>query len=151
MPTGEEWEARCTLKTLSCLRFHAAFASLVDKKKRATQYKKLRKFFCSTTAKSDLLVTNHVLGICLCLGLLPSWVRDKIEVVPSSRFMQWFLLEKFKLPSNAETIEQITENLRHALSSRYGISFTRRMVENVLCKVFRNGTGSNSRALQSFP
>jgi hypothetical protein len=60
--------------------------------------------------------------------------------------MKWFL-DKFDLPSNAETIDQITENLRHALSSRYGITFTRRMVENVLCKVFRNRTGSISDRL----
>jgi hypothetical protein len=56
-------------------------------------------------------------------------------------------LEKFELASSADTIEQITENLLHALSSCYGIAFSRRMVENVLCKVFRNRTGSNSNRL----
>ncbi len=143
MPTGAEWEARCTLKTLACLRFHAAFHSLVDKKKRATQYKKLRKHFCSTTANADLLITNHVLCICSCIGLLPAWVRGEIEVSSSSRYMKWFL-EKFHLPSNAETLEQITENLRHALTRRFGIPFTRRIIENVLCKVYRNRIESTS-------
>jgi hypothetical protein len=42
LPAGRDWEDRCTLKTLACLRFHAAFATLVHKKKRSLQYKKLR-------------------------------------------------------------------------------------------------------------
>jgi hypothetical protein len=143
LPTGQEWEDRCTLKTLACLRFHAAFDSLIDKKKRATQYKKLRKLYCSTTPNCDLLVTNHILGIGACLGLLPSWVRDEIEVSGSSRYMKWFL-SKFDLPNGADTLDQITETLRHALSTRYQFPFSRRMVENILCKVYRIATESNS-------
>jgi hypothetical protein len=145
LPDGKEWEARCTLKTFACLRFHSAFGSLVDKKKRAVQYRKLRIFFCSTTPNVDVLVTNHVLGICSCLGLLPSWVRGEVEVSPSSRYMQWFF-EKFELPSSSDTVEQITENLRHALSTRYGIFVSRRKVENVLCKHYRMRTDSRSDA-----
>jgi hypothetical protein len=75
LPSGLEWERRCTLKTLACLQFHAAYGWLLDKKKRAIQYKKLRRHFCSTTTNCDLLITNHVLGISSCLGLLPAWVR----------------------------------------------------------------------------
>ena len=37
LPEGRDWEDRCTLKTLACLRFHAAFATLVHKKKRIIQ------------------------------------------------------------------------------------------------------------------
>jgi hypothetical protein len=33
VPNGQAWEERCKLKTLACLRFHAAFGSLIDKKK----------------------------------------------------------------------------------------------------------------------
>jgi hypothetical protein len=72
LPSATEWKDRCTLKTLACLSFHAAFATLVNKKKRVIEYKKLRQHFCSTTKNCDLLVTNHVLDICSCLGLLPS-------------------------------------------------------------------------------
>jgi hypothetical protein len=143
LPTGQEWEDRCTLKTLACLRFHAAFDSLVDKKKRATQYKKLRKHFCSTTAQCDLLVTNHVLGICSVLGLLPSWVRNEIEVSATSRYMKWFLT-KYEIPTGSETVEQITEALKHLLSLRYQIPFSRRHIENILCKVYRNKTNGAS-------
>ncbi len=143
LPNGTEWEQRCTLKTLACLRFHAAYDSLVDKKKRLAAYKKLRKHYCSTTTNADLLVTNIVLGISSCLGLLPSWVRGEIEVSPSCRYMKWFL-SKFDLPSDADTVEQIIENLRNALTSRYGVSFTRRTLENILCKVFRMMTESQS-------
>ena len=143
LPSRTDWVDRCTLKTLTCLRFHAAFATLVHKKRRAAQYKKLRKHFCSTTSNCDLLVNNHVLGICSCLGLLPSWVRGEIEVSPSSRYMQWFL-GKFKLPATVDSMEQITETIRHALSSRYQIPFSRRKVENILCKVYRTRSGSLS-------
>jgi hypothetical protein len=75
MPTHNDCQPTTTsLKTLaSCLHFHAAFALLVDKKKRETQYKRLRKHFCSNTDNCDLLVTNYVLGICSCLGLLQSF------------------------------------------------------------------------------
>jgi hypothetical protein len=144
LPNGQQWEERCSLKTLACLRFHAAFGSLVDKKKRSIQYKKLRKHFCSTTPNVDLLITNHILGICSCLGLLPTWVRSEIEVSSTkSRYMKWFL-EYFNLPSCPDTLEQIMENLRSTLSSRYGVPFTRRKLENILCKVYRNRTGSTS-------
>ena len=143
LPSGKDWKDRCALKTLACLRFHASFATLVHKKRRAMQYKKLRTRFCSTTANCDLLVTNHVLGICSCLGLLPAWVRGEIEVASSSRYMQWFL-GKFKLKATVDSMEQITETVRHALSSRYQIPFSRRKVENVLCKVYRTRSGSTS-------
>jgi hypothetical protein len=143
LPSGLEWERRCSLKTLACLRFHAAYGSLIDKKKRALQYKKLRIHFCSSTENVGLLITNHVLGISSCLGLLPAWVRGEIELSPSNRSAKWFL-EKFNLPSNIETVEQITENLRHALSTRYGITVTRRTGENILCKIYRLRTESTS-------
>jgi hypothetical protein len=56
-------------------------------------------------------------------------------------------LEEFNLPSGSDTLEQITENLRHALTCRYGVPFTRRIVENILCKVYRNRTDSRSDRL----
>mgnify|MGYP000388264796 CR=1 FL=1 len=117
---------------------------MVEKKNRSIQYKKLRELFCSTTLNVDLLITNHILGICSCLGLLPTWVRSEIEVsATKSRYIQWFL-EYFTLPSCPDTLEQIMENLRSTLSSRYGVLFTRRKLENILCKVYRNRTGSTS-------
>ena len=131
------------MKTPACLRFHAAFASLVNKKKRVNQYKKLRKHFCSTTPNCGLLVTNHVLGICSTLSLLPAWVQGEIEVSPSTWYMQWFS-SKFGLSTSSDTMEEITETVRHALTSRYGTPFSRRKVENILCKVYRTRTGSNS-------
>jgi hypothetical protein len=144
LPSGSEWKDRYTLKTLACLRFHAAFSTLVNKKNRVIEYKKLRQHFCSTTKNCDLLVTNHVLGICSCRGLLPSWVRGEIEVSPSSRYMQWFS-SRFKLPTSSDSMEQLTERtVRHALTERYQTRFSRREVENVLCKVYRSPTGSLS-------
>jgi hypothetical protein len=145
MPTGKDWEDRCTLKTLACLRFHSAFYSLVDKKKRGIQYKKLRRHFCSTTMNVDLLVTNHVLGMCSCLGLLPSWVRTEIEVWSGSRYMQWFFGE-FNLPTGPDSVDQITDSLRHLLRFLNGTPFSRRTIENILCKVYRNRTESTSDA-----
>jgi hypothetical protein len=136
LPTGHDWKSRCTLKALlACLHLHATFDSLIDKKKHATQYKKLQKHYCSTTTNNcNLLVTNHVLGICACLGMLPSWARGEIEISPSCHYMKWFL-EKFNLPSSADTMEQITENLHHILSSCQQIPFSRQKLENIFCKV----------------
>jgi hypothetical protein len=90
-----------------------------------------------------LLIRNHVLGFCSCLGLLPSWLQDKIEVAASNRYMKWFLGE-FNLPGTPYTMEQITESLKHALSTSHGIPFSSRKVKNVLCKVYRNQTDSTS-------
>jgi hypothetical protein len=84
-----------------------------------------------------------VLGICSCLGLLSAWVRGEIEVASLSRYMQWFL-GKFKLKATVDLLEQITETIRHALSSRYQIPFSRRKVENLLCKVHQRQSGSLS-------
>jgi hypothetical protein len=85
----------------------------------------------------ELLVTNHVLGICSCLGLLPSWVQDEIKVSPSSRYMQWFS-SRFKLPTSQDSMEQLTETVIHALTERHQTSFSRRKVQNVLCKVHQS-------------
>jgi hypothetical protein len=41
-------------------------------------------------------------------------------------------------------MEQLTETLRHALTKRHQTSFSRRKVENVVCKVYRSRTGSLS-------
>jgi hypothetical protein len=68
-------------------------------------------------------------------------VRGEIEIAASSRYVKWFL-EEFNLPSGSDTLEQITENLRHALTCRYGVPFTRRTVKNILCKVYRIWTDS---------
>jgi hypothetical protein len=57
--------------------------------------------------------------------------------------MQWFL-GKFKLKATIDLMEQITETIRHALSSRYQIPFSRRKVENILCKVYQTRSGSLS-------
>jgi hypothetical protein len=93
--SGTKWEEVCTLKTPACLRFHAAFATLVQRKKRVIEYKKLQKHFLTTTENCDLLVANHVRHICSCLDLHPSWVQDEIEVSSSSRYMHCFS-SKFK-------------------------------------------------------
>lgn len=112
-------------------------------KEESSSVQEITKAFCSNTDNCDLLVTNHVLGICSCLGLLPSWVRGEIEVSATSRYMKWFL-NRFNLPSGPDTMEQITETIKHALGSCYGVPFSRRKVENVLCKVYRNRTDSTS-------
>jgi hypothetical protein len=52
VPSGKDWEARCTLKMIACLWFHVAFESLVDKEKCATQHKKLQKHFAATLTMS---------------------------------------------------------------------------------------------------
>jgi hypothetical protein len=70
-------------------------------------------------------------------------VRGEIEVSASSRYMKWFI-SKFNLPSTAETMEQITETVRHALRSQYQEPFSRRKTENVLCKTYQSRTGSLS-------
>jgi hypothetical protein len=45
LPSSTKWKDRYTLKTLACLRFHAAFPTLVNKKKRVIEYKKLQQHF----------------------------------------------------------------------------------------------------------
>ena len=133
--SGEEWESRCKVKTLSCLQFYASFNDLVCKKERKTQYKKLLAIFCSETPDCRVLTTNHMLAISSCLGLLPSWVRDKIEVSPTSRYMKW-LAKGYNLTMTKETAQQITKSLVVLLSHQFGGHFSKRKIENILCKVY---------------
>jgi hypothetical protein len=143
IPSPRDWDDRCKLKTLACLRFHAAFGDIICKKKRATQYKKLRSHFSSTTKNCDVLVTNHVLAICSCLGLLPAWVRREVEIPPSGRVMKYFI-DTFDLESSPDTVDQIVGSLIYTLGKQWGIVFTRRHLENILCKTFRCCTDSGS-------
>jgi hypothetical protein len=53
--------------------------------------------------------------------------------------MKWFL-SRFDLPSGPDALEQITESLKHGLSSSTGLPFSRRKVKNILCKVYQNRT-----------
>jgi hypothetical protein len=84
-----------------------------------------------------------MLAISSCLGLLPAWVRDEIEVSPSSRYMKW-LAEEYHLIMSRETADQITESLAIVLQKRFGGYFSKRMVENILCKVYRRRTNNKS-------
>ena len=84
-----------------------------------------------------------MLAISSCLGLLPSWVRDEIEVSPTSRYMKW-LAKEYNLTMTKETAEQITESLVVLLSHRFGGRFSKRKIENILCKVYRRKTNNKS-------
>ena len=143
LASGEEWESRCKLKTLTCLRFYASFSKLVCKKTRKLQYKKLLTMYCSETPDCKVLTTNHMLAISSCLGLLPSWVRDKIEVSSSSWYMKW-LAEEYHLMMTKELVQQIAESMRTVLTQRFGGYFSMRKVENILCKVYRRKNNNKS-------
>jgi hypothetical protein len=143
MASGEEWESRCKLKTLTCLQFYASFNKLVCKKSRTLEYQKLLTMFCSETPDCKVLTTNHMLAISSCFGLLPTWVRDEIEVTKSSRYMKW-LAEEYHLTMTTGTVQQITEGLKTVLTKRFGGYFSIRKLENILCKVYRRRNNSRS-------
>jgi hypothetical protein len=96
----------------------------------------------------DVLGGNHLVAIPGTLGLLPLWVTGEIEI-HRGRLITW-LLTKFFLDKKERLkikVNDVISNVMAALTTRSEDNFTRRTVENIVCKVFRRYTKTNSDAL----
>ena len=82
---------------------------------------------------------NHLVAIAGTLGFLPLWVTTEIEM-GMGRTMKW-LLTRFYLDKKERgtiKLDDIILNLMAALTTQNKGFFLRRMVENIICKVFRH-------------
>jgi hypothetical protein len=89
---------------------------------------------------------NHLVAIAGTIGLLPLWVTTEVEIHNRSRPMNWLMTKFFDNPKERSQIkaDDVIANLTAALKNRYTGNFSRRMVENIICKLFRKYTKNQS-------
>jgi hypothetical protein len=82
------------------------------------------------------------------LGMLPLWVTTEIEV-HKGRPMKWLLAIFFEdvKERNKVKADDMISNIMAALKTRYAGDFLRRSVENIVCKVYRRHTKTQSDGL----
>lgn len=82
------------------------------------------------------------------LGLLPLWVTTEIEI-HRGRSITWLLTKFFpdKKERSKIKVDDVISNVMAALITRCEDNFSRRTVENIVCKVFRRHTKNNSDGL----
>jgi hypothetical protein len=128
----------CHETTVYCLHIFAAYTDASSKKVRAAQYKSI----CSTISEIwngvEVLVANHSINQKAFLGLLPPWCRQLASVEPNSRVVKFFN-EKYKLRRKLNRIEldRFLATITRRLEVGFDTEFTERIIENLLCKAFR--------------
>jgi hypothetical protein len=144
VPDEMEWNEQCN----RLLILHLTTADTKLKSERQLAYEEVRVSLASIFPYVDILGGNHLVAIAGSLGLLPLWVTTEIEV-HKGRAMKW-LLEKF-FPNEKERkrikLDDVISNIMGALKTTTGCEFSRRTVENIICKIFRRHTRNRSDGL----
>jgi hypothetical protein len=129
----------CHETTVYCLHVFAAYTNASSKKVRAAQYKSI----CSTISEiwdgvGVLVANQHSMDQKACLGLLPPWCRQLATVEPNSRVVKFFN-DKYNLRRKLNRIEldRFLATITHRLEFGFDTEFTERIIENLLCKAFR--------------
>jgi hypothetical protein len=141
IPGEAEWNKQCD----KMLVLHLTTPDTKLKTERRAAYMEVRRELTSILPYVDVLGGNHLVAIAGTIGLLPLWVTTEIEI-HHSRSMKW-LLTKFFADAKERSrikVDDVIANLTAALKTRYGGHFSRRMVENIVCKVFRKHTRNQS-------
>jgi hypothetical protein len=141
VPDLEDWNHECD----RLLLLHLTTPDPKLKSDRRTAYKEVRHSMANIFPYVDVLGGNHLVAIAGTLGLLPLWVTMEIEI-HKGRSLVW-LLEKFfedKQERSQIKSDDVISNVMAALKTRHGCDFSKRSVENIVCKVFRRHTKNNS-------
>jgi hypothetical protein len=144
VPEEEEWNKQCD----RLLLLHFTTPNIKVKSERRSAYKEVRHLLADIFPYVDVLGGNHLVAIAGTLGLLPLWVTGEIEI-HRDHSITWLLTKFF--PDKKERlkimVDNVISNVMAALTTRSEDNFTRRTVENIVCKVFRRYTKTNSDAL----
>jgi hypothetical protein len=110
-------------------------------------YKEVRHKLAAIFPYVNVLGGNHLVAITGTMGMLPLWVPSEIEI-HKGRSMKW-LLEKFLDKEGQSKIKgnKVIANVMAALKTRNATEFSKRHVENIVCKVFHRYTKNKSDGL----
>jgi hypothetical protein len=144
VPDEREWNHECD----RLLLLHLTTPDTKLKSERQTAYKEVRHSLAAIFPYVDVLGGNHLVAIAGTLGLLPLWVTTEIEI-HKGRSLNWLLAKFFDDKKERSLIksDDVISNIMAALKTRYAGEFSRRTVENIVCKVFRRHTKNLSDGL----
>jgi hypothetical protein len=153
VPSRERWDEMCHETTVYCLRVFAAYTDASSKKVRVAQHKSI----CSTISEIwdgvGVLVANHsIKEKACCLGLLPPWCQEQLATVePNSRVVKFFN-EKYKLRRKLNQLEldPFLATITRPLEVGFDTEFTERIIENLLCKAFRELSNKDQKEALSW-
>jgi hypothetical protein len=144
VPDEQEWKHQCD----RLLILHLATPTTPPKLKheRRTAYEKIRSSLADVFPYVDVLGGNHLAAIAGTLGILPLWVTSEIEIDKTGRSFEWLLTKFFDNERERSSIkpDDVISNLMAALKTRFAGDFSRRSVENIVCKVYRRHTKGRS-------
>ena len=133
------WKDECKHLLSACLH---SWANYPDKKGKATsgktRYQSIHKSIQNILPDCGVLITNHIIGMLSIVGLLPEWVQHEIMFDNTTRSAK-FLREMYSLKegSTQAGYRNLLSTLRTALENNIGRCFPPRILENVVCKLFR--------------
>ena len=135
VPGEKEWTKEC--ERLLLLHLITAPGTKL-KSNRQTAYKEVRHSLASIFPYVDVLGGNHLVAIAGTLGFLPLWVTSEIEI-HKGKPLNWLLMKFFddKAERTKIKVDDVISNIMAALKTRYSVEFTKRTVENIVCKVYR--------------
>jgi hypothetical protein len=145
VPTGTEWVKQCDEKLGLILHVNATYPLARSKQSRFKVCREVLGRFAKNIPDAGLLITNHSMALMSELGLLPSWIIEHAEIGVSLRYMKWFV-ERYGLekPLTFVNIEWMLSTLGSAMHNHFGVVFSVRELENILCKVVRMGVDQPS-------
>jgi hypothetical protein len=145
VPGEKEWRKDCE----QLLILHLTTPDTKLKIERQTAYNEVRQSLADIFPYVDVLGGNHLVAIAGTLGFLPLWVASEIEINKEGRPLKWLLTKFFEDKTERKKIkvDDVISNIMAALKTRYETDFTRRSVENIVCKVYRRYTENKSDSL----
>jgi hypothetical protein len=144
VPSEVEWSKQCD----QLLILHFTTPNTKLKSERQSAYKEVRQALAAIFPYVDVLGGNHLVAIAGTLRLLPLWVTTEIEI-HKGRPVTWLLSKFFTDTSERAKIkvDDVVSNIMAALKTRSSGDFSRRTVENIVCKIFRRHTKNQSDGL----
>jgi hypothetical protein len=144
VPDEQEWKHQCD--RLLILHLTTSTSPPKLKAERRTAYEKVRSALADVFPYIDVLGGNHLAAIAGTLGILPLWVTTEIEIDKTGRSFEWLLTKFFDNERERSSIkpDDVISNLMAALKTRFVGDFSRRSVENIVCKVYRRHTKSKT-------
>jgi hypothetical protein len=134
VPTIHDWNKECD----RLLLLHLTTPDIKVKSKQQASYRDVWHSPAYIFPYVDVLGGNHLVATASTLGLLPLWITSDIEI-HKSRSILW-LLSKFiddKKEGAHIKADEVVSNVMATLKTHFLGHFSRRTVENIICKVFR--------------
>lgn len=149
VPTLGEWERRCHRKVITCLCafscYNTGMKTVGSRPRKDAAYKEVYDLLCPDADNAAELGLNHSMAVLSQIGLLPSWIRDHVLLLATSKPIKHFLakFEDSGVGKGKKGLDGIMQVLLRCLETRFSVSFTLRKIENVVCKVFRIELGND--------